>query len=162
MAFIVEFWPIILGAAVLIAVYVVLILIPQLRENDLKNVYQHAGEPRLIMQTSEQEKNFWARYERERMRYLDSKNRWATVQTPVIPFPLNTAWEFQWFGQKYHVSTVGLSYSEYLLAGVRFYHQMLAIWDKEVCSEFGINNLMQNVKNQTPVDVDRLWQRTNN
>ena len=162
MPFLVEFWPIIVGAAVLIAVYIVLILIPQLRENDLKNVYQHAGEPRMIWQASELEKDFWTRYERERLRYIDSRNRWATVQTPVIPFPMNTAWEFQWFGQKYHTSTVGLSYTDYLLAGVRYYAQMRTIWDKEVYASFGTKEMMEQIKHQQPVNVDHLWQRTQN
>lgn len=162
MDFIIEYWILILGVAALIFGYVFLILIPQLRENDLKNVYQHAGEPRMIWQTSELEKDFWTRYERERMRYMDSKNRWATVQTPVIPFPMNTAWEFRWFGKVYHVSTVGLSYSDYLLAGVRFYHQMRATWDKEVYNEFGTKEMMETIKNQKPVDTDKLWQNTLN
>lgn len=162
MSFIIEYWQAIVGLALMLLGYIVLILLPELRKNDIKNVYQHAGEPRLLIQASELEKDFWARYERERMRYIDSKNRWATVQTPVIPFPINTAWEFQWFGKTYHESTVGLSYSEYLLAGVRFYHQMRAIWDKEVYSSFGTKEMMEAIKNQKPVDVDKLWQNTQN
>lgn len=162
MKFVLEYWQLILGCALLIFAYVFLVLIPQLRENDVKNVYQHSGEPRLLLQTSELEKTFWTKYERERMRYMDAKNRWATVQTPVIPFPMNTAWEFQWFGKNYHISTVGLSYSEYLLAGVRFYHQMRTIWDRETCNAFGTKAMMEEVKGQKPVDVDKLWQNTQN
>jgi len=150
MAFLLQYWEIVVAAAAFIFGYVFLFLIPQLRESDLKNIYQHAGEPRLLLQASELEKDFWTRYERERLRYMDSKNRWATVQTPVIPFPLNTAWEFQWFGKTYHTSTVGLSYSEYLLAGIRHYHQMRTIWDKEVCAAFGTKEMMETIKSQKP------------
>lgn len=162
MEFIREYWILILGLAVLLLAYVFLILVPQLRENDLKNVYQHAGEPRIILQSSELETDYWARYERERMRYLDSKNRWATVQTPVIPFPMNCAFEFQWFGQKHPISTVGLSYMDYLLASVRFYAKMRAIWDQQVYASFGMKEMMEKTKQQQPVDPDKLWQNTLN
>lgn len=159
MSFIIEYWQAIVGVALLLLGYVVLILLPELRKNDVKNVYQHAGEPRLLIQASELEKDFWARFEREKLRYLDSKNRWATVQTPVIPFPMNTAFEHVWFGKKYHVSTIGLSYADYLAAGVRFYGQMRAIWEKEIVTQFGNDTLMQNVKNQTPVQPENIWQQ---
>lgn len=161
MNFILEYWQLIVGLALLLFGYVALILIPELRKNDVKNVYQHLAEPRLLLQVSELEKDFWSRFEKEKLRYLDSKNRWATVQTPVIPFPMNTAFEHVWFGKKYHVSTIGLSYADYLVAGVRFYHQMRTIWEREVCSTFGTEKLMEAVKKQTPVDPDKLWQNTN-
>lgn len=158
---IIDFWPLYLGIAVVLFGYVFLVLLPQLRENDVKNKYQHAGEPRLLLQASELEKDYWTRFEREKMRYLDSRNRWAVVQTPVIPFPMNTAFEFEWFGKKYHTSTIGLSYAEYLQAGLRFYAQMRAIWDKEVYGQFGMKEMMETTRNQIPVDPDKLWSNTN-
>lgn len=161
MSFIIEYWLLILGVAAMLFGYVLLILLPQLRENDVKNKYQHAGEPRLLLQSSELEKDYWTRFEREKMRYIDSKNRWATVQTPVIPFPMNCAFEVEWFGKKYHRSTVGLSYTEYLAAGVRFYAEMRAIWDKETYSQFGMKTMMETTKQQKPVDADKLWQNAN-
>jgi len=161
MKFLIEYWPLILGVAVMIFGYVLLILLPQLRENDVKNVYQHAGEPRIIWQNSELEKDYWTRFEREKMRYIDSRNRWATVQTPVIPFPMNCAFEHEWFGKKYHVSTVGLSYAEYMRAGQIFYQKMQAIWDKEVYGEHGMKTMMETTKKQIPVDPDKIWQNAN-
>ena len=161
MSFIIEYWLLILGVAAMLFGYVLLILLPQLRENDVKNKYQHAGEPRLLLQSSELEKDYWTRFEREKMRYIDSRNRWATVQTPVIPFPMNTAFEFEWFGKTYHTSTVGLSYAEYLLASIRFYNQMRAIWDKETYSQFGMKTMMETTKQQKTVDADKLWQNAN-
>lgn len=161
MEFILEYWIAILGVAVLILGYIFIVLIPELRRNDTKNIYQNLGEPRMIWQTSELDTGFWARYEKERMRYIDSGNKWAVVQTPVIPFPYNTAWEFKWFGKVYHVTTVGLSYGDYLLAGVRFYHKMRKVWDQEVYSQLGVQQLMES-KKQTPVNPDTLWQNTLN
>jgi len=161
MSFIIQYWQLIVGVAILLFGYVVLILLPELRKNDLKNKYQHAGEPRMIWQTSELEKDFWVRVQREQLRYMDSKNRWATVQTPVIPFPINTAFSHTWFGKEYHVSTIGLSYADYMLAGVRFYNQMRAIWEKEVVTQFGNDTLMKEVKQQTPVNPDNIWQNAN-
>lgn len=158
MSFIIEYWQLIVGVALLLLGYVVLILLPELRKNDIKNVYQHAGEPRLLLQASELDKNFWATVEREKLRYLDSKNRWAVVQTPVIPFAINTSWEFQWFGKKYHITTIGLSYAEYLAAGVRFYNEMRIIWEKEIYSQFGTDKLMETAKQQKPVQPENIWQ----
>lgn len=157
-----EFWPLYLGIAVALFGYVLLVLLPQLRENDTKNRYQHAGEPRMLLQTSELEKDFWTRFEKEKMRYLDSKNRWATVQTPVIPWPINTAFEFEWFGQKYHRSTIGMSYGEYLIAAVRFYNEMKAIWDKETYTQFGMKEMMEKTRQQIPINPDNLWSNSNN
>ena len=158
MEFIREYWPLILGAAVICFGYVWLVLLPQLRENDVKNVYQHVAEPKIVMQVSEMETDFWARCEREKMRYLDSKNRWAIVQTPVIPFPINTAFEFEWFGEKHYRSTVGLSYAEYLVAGIQFYSEMRAIWDKKTTEHVGMQKMMELTRNQQPLTEDRLWQ----
>jgi len=162
LAFLAEYWIAIAGIAALIFGYVLLILIPQLRENDTRNIYQNLGEPRMIWQVSELEKDFWTRYERERMRYIDSRNRFAIVQAPIIPFPYNTAWEFRWFDKTYHLSTVGLSYGDYLMAGVRFYHQMRKVWDEQVYTSFGTKEMMEKIKDQKPVDPDRLWQNTLN
>lgn len=160
MDFIRDYWILILGVALMLFGYVWLILYPQLRENDVKNKYQSAAEPRILFQDSELEKGYSARFERERMRYMDAKNRWAMVQTPVIFFPMNTAFKIDWFGQTHHISTIGLSYTEYLFAGVRLYAKLRAIWDKEVYGQFGVKELME-TKKQTPVDPDRLWQNSN-
>lgn len=150
-------WQLILGIAVVMAAYITFVLLPQLRENDVKNVYQHAGTPRLILQVSELEKDYWMRVEREKRRYIDSKNRWAVIQTPLIYFPLNTAFEFEWFGEKHHRSTIGLSYDEYLTAGLAFYLEMKSIWDKKVYGQFGMNTLME-TKNQQPLNPEKIWQ----
>lgn len=161
MDFILEYWILILGVAAMLFGYVALILLPQLRENDVKNKYQHAAEPRILWQTSELEKDYWARFEREKLRYMDARNRWATVQTPVIPWPMNTAFEFEWFGKTYHISTIGLSYAEYMRAGLAFYQKMHAIWDKEVYGEFGMDQLMEKTKNQKTVNTDKIWNNAN-
>jgi len=162
MEFLIAYCQLIVGAALILFGYVALILLPELRKNDVRNIYQHAGEPRLLIQSSELERDFWAKFEREKKRYLDAGNRWAVRQTPVIPFPMNTAWEFEWFGHKYHKTTIGLSYSEYLIAAVRHYHEMKGIWEKEVYTTFGTKDLMEKVKNQQPANPENLWQNANN
>ena len=158
MHFILEHWQLILGIAAIMGLYIRFWLLPIMRKNDVKNVYQHAARPCLILQINGEDKEFWARVEREQLRYLDSKNRWALVQPPVIYFPYHCAFEFEWFGQKYHRSTTNMSYDEYLFAGIAFYHEMVEIWDKQVYGKHGMQNMMQMTRNQKPVDGDRLWQ----
>ncbi len=150
----------ILGIAAVMAAYITFVLLPQLKENDVKNVYQHAGKPILMLQVSELEKDYWARVTREQRRYIDSGNRWAVIQTPVVYFPYNSAFEFEWFSVKYHRSTIGLSYDEYLVAGLAFYREMKAIWEQKAYGQFGMDTLMQ-AKNQQAINPEKIWQYAN-
>ena len=162
MDYFIKYWPFILGAAVVMAGYITFIFLPQLRKNDTKNVYQSLAEPKVLIQHNELETDYVARYERERMRYIDSKNRWAIVQPPVIFFPLNAAFEVTWFGEKHHISTIGLTYEEYLIAGVQFQRKLKEIRDKHVYGQFGTEKLIETTRHQKPVNPDRLWQNTVN
>ncbi len=151
----------ILGIAAVISVYITFVLLPQLKENDVKNVYQSLGEPYLLWQQNDRETDYWGRYEREKMRFIDSKNRWAVIQTPVIPFPMNFAWEFEWFGEKHYASTIGLSNAEYQRAGIRFLNQMEAIWYQKTAAQFGTKEIMEIAKNQKPINPEKIWQYAN-
>lgn len=162
MNFILEYWQLILGIAAMLFGYVVLILRPQLRENDTKNIYQSLAEPRVLIQYSELEKDYQARYERERMRYLDARNRWAIIQTPVIYFPMNACFEVEWFGEKHYPSTIGLSYDEYQMAAITFQRKLKAIWDKKTGAAFGTKEMMEMTRQQKPFNPEKLWQNTLN
>lgn len=159
MDYFIKYWPYLLGVSVIISGYIVLFILPQLRKNDMKNVYQSLAEPRVLVQHSEWESDYMARYERERRRYLDSGNRWAVVQPPVIFFPLNAAFEVEWFGEKHHISTIGLTYDEYLTAALAFQRKLKSIRDKHVYGEFGNEKMMQTTRNQKQLDPNKIWLR---
>lgn len=152
----------ILGVATVMAGYITFILLPQLRKNDTKNVYQSLAEPKVLIQHSELETDYMARYERERMRYLDAKNRWAIVQPPVIYFPINMAFRVTWFGADHYVSTIGMTYEEYVIEALRFQRKLKEIRDKHVYGQFGTEKLIETTRKQQPANPDRLWQNTHN
>lgn len=162
MDYLIQHWILILGIAIVMAAYITFILLPQIRKNDVKNVYQSLAEPKVLIQHNELETDYIARYERERMRYLDSKNRWAIVQPPVIFFPLNAAFEVTWFGEKHHVSTIGLTYEEYLTAAILFQRKLKEIRDKHVYGQFGSKELIEITRQQKTIDPNKLWQNTLN
>lgn len=162
MDYFVKYWPLILGAAIVMAGYITFILLPQLRKNDVKNVYQSLSEPKVLIQHNEMETDYIARYERERMRYLDAKNRWAIVQPPVIYFPINMAFKVTWFGAEHYVSTIGMTYEEYVIEALQFQRKLKEIRDKHVYGQFGTEKLIETTRKQQPANPDRLWQNTHN
>lgn len=139
------------------AAYITFVLLPRLRKNDMKNVYQSLAEPRVLVQHSEFESDYLARYEREKKRYIDSGNRWAIIQVPVIFFPMNAAFEVEWFGQKYYQSTIGLTYEEYLAAALDFQRKMKSIRDQHVYGEFGTAKMMEITRNQQTLNPNKIW-----
>jgi len=157
MDYFLKVWPFILGGALLIAAYITLVVLPKMYKNDLKNVYQSLAEPKVLIQHSEFETDYNVRYERECMRYRDSKNRWAIVQVPVIYFPLNAAFEVEWFGEKHHPSTIGLTYEEYLVEAVNFQRKLKAIRDRHVYGQFGTKKMMQTTRNQQELNPNKIW-----
>jgi len=162
MDYLTQYWQLILGVALIMAGYITFVLLPQLRKNDVKNVYQSLAEPKVLIQHSELERDYVQRYERERARYLDSKNRWAIIQPPVIFFPINSAFEVSWFGEKHHVSTIGLTYEEYLTAAILFQRKLKEIRDKHVYGKLGSKKMIEITRHQKPADTDKFWQNTFN
>ena len=132
---------------------------PLFAENALKRGYQSAANPQLVLQSCEMDTDFWAKVQRERARYVDAKNRWALEQNPVIPFPFNQEFSFQWFDKTMNVSTVGLGQREYLSAAVRQYDECLKIWQQKTGKEFGYNATFQ-AAGQRPAQSD-IWASSN-
>lgn len=160
--FLSDYWFIVAGAALYLWWYVASVIMPQMKENDLKNAYQNAGEPKLIWQHSETAAEFWAVVERERARYKDSGNAWAQKQNPVIPFPAHAAFSVEWFGRQYNLNTIGLGQREYYRAGVAFYDVLLAEWQRQVFGSFGEETMMKEVKGQEPFDPKTVWATNKN
>lgn len=134
-------------------------ILPLLAKNELMNKYQSAHEPQLILQSCEMDTDFWGKVQREQARYVDAKNRWALEQNPVIPFPFNQEFSFQWFDETKKVSTVGLGQREYLAAAIRQYDECLKIWQQKTGKEFGYNATFQ-AAGQRPAQSD-IWASSN-
>ncbi len=134
-------------------------IMPLLAQNQLKQKYQSAHEPQLILQSCEMDTDFWAKVQRERARYVDAKNAWALEQNPVIPFPFNQEFSFQWFDKTMNVSTVGLGQMEYLDAAKRQYVECVKIWQQKTGKEFGYDATFQ-AAGQKPVHSD-IWASSN-
>ncbi len=160
--FLSDYWFIVVAALLYFAWYVLDVVIPAVKENDLKNSYQNVGEPKLIFQHSETAAEFWAIVERERARYVESGNKWAQKQSPVIPFPCQASFSVEWFGREYNLNTIGLGQREYYRAGIAFYDVLLAEWQRQVFGKFGEETLMKEVKGQDPFDPVKVWQTSQN
>ena len=133
-----------LGIAICAAVFYYRAWIaPLIEQNKLKQKYQSAAEPYLVIQSCEMDKGFWARYQTEVSRFVDSGNKWALEQVPVIPFPFNSNFEFQWFDKTLEVSTVGLGQREFLAASIRQLDECTKIWQQKTGKEFGYNATFQ-------------------
>lgn len=158
-SFFITFWPFIVGAAIVIFGYVFLVVIPTARENRRKVEYQHAGEPVLFWQNHENETDYWLRFRKEQARYIDANNRWAKVQTPVLPFPKNCEFEFEWFGEIHRPSTVGLTELQYIQAGERHYVKFKKIWDLKAYGAHGMDKMMEATrKQQVLADDADIWE----
>jgi len=134
----------------------------QMALNDLKNSYQHAGEPILLLQGGESDDEYWMRYKRERARYVEAGNPWALRQNPVVPFPFNSKFRVEWFDKVYYPSTVGLKFGTYLQSAESFYFELKRQWDKEIYGSFGDDVLMQKSKGQKEFDPETVWNTNQN
>ena len=158
--FISDFWPILLLVAVIVLGYVFIILIPKIRENKVKVKYQSLAEPKIFWQNSIVGGDYLAEYEKEKMRYVSAGNLLAAVQTPVIFFPRNAEFEFEWFGEIHRPSTVNLSEEQYMMAGVAFYKKMKIIWDTNLGIAYGTREMIritQGQKKEVLSDDSDLW-----
>lgn len=118
-------------------------ILPLIAQNELKQSYQSAAVPQLVLQSCEMDTDFWAKVQREQARYEQAGNKWALEQNPVIPFPFNATFEFQWYDKKMIVSTVGLGQREYLAAAIRQYDECLKMWQTKTGKEFGYDATFQ-------------------
>lgn len=117
--------------------------LPLVAKNELKQKYQSAHEPYLVLQSCELDKDFWGKYQKEVARFTDVGNTWAMEQIPAIPFPFNSNFSFQWFDKTMNVSTIGLGQMEYLEAAKRQYIECLTMWQQKTFKEFGHNATFQ-------------------
>lgn len=129
---------------------------PLVRANNLKRKYQSAAEPVIILQTCESDNEFWAKVRREQARYTDVGNAWALQQSPVIPFPFNATFSFQWFEKRMDVATVGLGQGEYLSAAKRQYDECLKEWQKQTGKEFGYDKAFT-ANGQKEFNKEEIW-----
>lgn len=130
-------------------------VLPLIRLNQLKNDYQSAAQPRLMEQVGENDDEFYQRVERERARFLDSGNKWAVKQIPVIAIPQNQAFTIDWFGTDYKYSTVGLGQMEYHRMAFEIYVQLYEVWSRET-SVFGSEKVAL-ANGQKPFDIKQTW-----
>ena len=146
-----------LGIAICAAVFYYRAWIaPLVAQNKLKQKYQSAHEPQLVLQSCEMDTDFWAKVKKERARYIDAKNAWALEQNPVIPFPFNQEFSFQWFDKTMNVSTVGLGQMEYLDAAKRQYVECVKMWQQKTGKEFGYDATMR-ASGQAQFDENKIW-----
>ena len=134
-------------------------ILPLIAQNEFKQSYQSAAVPQLVFQSCEMDTDFWAKVQREQARYEQAGNKWALEQNPVIPFPFNATFEFQWYDKKMIVSTVGLGQREYLAAAIRQYDECLKMWQAKTGKEFGYDVTFQ-ATGQKPVQGD-IWASSN-
>lgn len=150
----------ILGTLLLIGivlfVFYRLVILPMAKENDLKNQYQSAAEPRLILQVGETDNEFWAHVTRERQRFIQSGNNWALKQVPVIAIPYDSVVTIKWFDKEYNYSTVGMGYREYTRQSMIIYDQLYTIWQSKVFGKFG-EKVVYEARGQDPFDPNNLW-----
>jgi len=134
-------------------------ILPLIAQNEMKQKYQSAHEPYLVLQSCELDKDFWGKYEREVARFTDVGNKWALEQIPAIPFPFNSNFSFQWFEKTMNVSTIGLGQMEYLDAAKRQYVECLTMWQQKTFKEFGHSATFKaNGQNQPKGDI---WESQN-
>lgn len=133
-----------------------LYIAPLMAENELKRKYQSAATPQLVLQSCEMDTDFWAKVKREKARYEQSGNRWSVEQNPVIPFPFNAEFSFQWFDKRHDISTVGLGQREYLAAAIRQYDECLKVWQTRTGKEFGYDATMA-ATGQKPFEETKIW-----
>lgn len=156
--FFLDFWPYLAVIAAVLAVgFVVIVVIPMARENRLKGWYASEAEFRIMMQHSEMDRGFWARYERECERFRGSGNKAALIQVPLLPYPFNTHFEFEFFGVTYRRSTVGESFEEYMRSAVRFHAEFKSKWEQKVFEDFDMATFMHGFKKQEPLDKADIW-----
>lgn len=156
--FFLDFWPYLAVIAALLAVlFVVIVVVPMMRENRLKGWYASEAEFRIEVQSSEKDTDFWMRYEKARLRYIGSGNNAAKMQPPVLPYPFNTPFEFEFFGKTYQRSTVGNTFEEHLRASVRFHAEFKKIWEQNVYGDFDMKTLMHEFKKNVPLDEADIW-----
>jgi len=129
---------------------------PLLAVNQLKRQYQSAAEPQLVLQSCEMDTDFWAKVKRERERYNQAGNTWSLEQSPVIPFPFNSEFSFQWFEKRFDVSTVGLGQREYLAAAIRQYDECLKMWQQKTGKEFGYDKVFT-ANGQKEFNAEETW-----
>lgn len=130
---------------------------PLWRENDLKRQYQSAAEPRLMCQVGEEDDEFYARVERERLRFRESGNNWALKQTPVIAMWRNRAFTITWYGKEYDYSTVGLSQMDYHRFCLEAYIQLYEVHSRET-GRFTEPEFAQ-AFGQKPFTQQNVWQK---
>lgn len=146
-------------AVAAVFVFFRLYIAPIIAQNEMKRAYQSAAVPQLVLQSCEMDTDFWAKVRREQARYEQSGNKWALEQNPVIPFPFNAVFEFQWYDVKMKVATVGLGQREYLAAAIRQYDECLKVWQAKTGKEFGYDATFQ-ATGQKPVNPD-IWANQN-
>lgn len=151
------FWPVLAAIAFVVTVYYFVLVRPLMRENKAKKWYASEAEFRIMTQESEMDFEFWTRYERTCARFRGSGNKAALVQVPVLPYPFNTHFEFEFFGETYRRSTVGESFEEYMRSAVRFHAEFKAKWEAKVFENFDMKTFMQDFKKQRPLDEADIW-----
>lgn len=151
------FWPVFAAVAFIVTVYYFVLVRPLMRENKAKKWYASEAALRVITQDSPMDLDFWARYERECARFRDSGNKASLIQVPVLPYPFDTAFEFEFFGERYRRSTIGMDYNEYRLKSYLFLCEFKAKWEQKVYEDFDMKTLMQDFKKQRPLDEKDIW-----
>ena len=131
-------------------------ILPAIQKAQLMNEYQNIAEPRLICQVGENDDEFWARVQRERLRFESVGNQWANKQSPVIAIPFNAAFRIVWFGKNYDYSSVGLGQMEYHRMAMEIYKLLCTAWSRETNINFG-DAAVQAAKGATEFDEAKLW-----
>ena len=131
-------------------------ILPAILKAQMMNEYQNLSEPRLICQVGESDVEFWARVQRERMRFEVVGNVWADKQSPVIAIPFNAHFRIEWFGKNYDYSTVGMDHMEYHRVSMEVYKHLCGIWSKETNVSFG-TGAVQAAKGAIEFDETKLW-----
>lgn len=106
-------------------------ILPIWNQNIKMRSYQSAAEPRLMEQVGEEDDEFYQRVEREKKRFMESGNKWALKQIPVIAMWRNRAFTITWYGKTYDYSTVGLSQMDYHRFCVKTYIELCEVHSRE-------------------------------
>lgn len=130
-------------------------ILPMIQLNDQKRQYQSIAEPQLLCQVNETNDEFYALIEREKARFIDTKNRWAQKQTPVIAMWRNRAFSITWFGKNYDVNTVGMSQMDYHRNCFETYKMLYADWSRET-GRFG-DQAVAHANGQKPFNHTEIW-----
>lgn len=131
-------------------------ILPLWKQNGKMRQYQCAAEPRLMEQVGEEDDEFYSRVQRERQRFVESGNRWALKQNPIIAMWRNRSFTITWYGKEYDYSTVGLSQMDYHRFCLKEYIKLCEIHSRET-SAFPEEDFAR-ATGQKPFDQRNVWQ----